>query len=471
MMLEICKRFQEIELQFKDLKIRETEVWHVIRMHIYNAVIEECENPGEAHPDEAIEMSKGTKLKSGIQFLGNALWHHPRCRLKKGKDWLIVCTPRKIAYKGTYIYPIIEPALRILKGNFNYVERPNHFRHIKDEHTKCVAYSDGIELIRAVNQITGKYRMNEEEKKKINSILDVVDTEFQIKLNRTKLNTRIQECMTGFFTYYKAYGKILDRIKPKYVMEVVHYENAELALTKAAHERGIQVVELQHGIMGPMHISYNLKYTDEYLPDKLIGFGDYWKDCTSYPGEMISVGYPYLEECVEQLQRGEKRKNILFISQGPIAKDLIKLALELEKYFTENQCDYQIIYKLHPNEYSTWKNLYPELQKSGIQVIDNNEKSLYEYFADAFCQIGVFSTALYEGVAFGLKTIIVKAFSYERVQDLIDGNYAVLVEGVEETIAAIEDENIGKYEVDSFWKKHAMENMRRVLTTQIVEEK
>ena len=65
---------------------------------------------------------------------------------------------------------------------------------------------------------------------------------------------------------------------------------------------------------------------------------------------------------------------------------------------------YQVIYKLHQGELVGWKEKFPWLDSSGITVIDHDRCNLYALLAESRIQIGVCSTALYEGMAFGCAT-------------------------------------------------------------------
>lgn len=456
--------FQDIEMEFWDLELKGIKCWHVIRNSFFVEVYDELVQMEDRHPDQMMKMSLLKKIKFGIGFIMNSILNNPRWRLKTGKEYFVLCTPRKLRYKGEYIYPIIEAALKILDGHYNYIERPNHFVHVKDNHKKNVAYSDYIELKRARNQFLKRYYISDLEKEKIKKITDVFNETFNIRLNQEKIYQNVNDSLTGILTYYYEYGKILDRLQPQYVLEVVHYENAEFALTKAAHERNIQVIELQHGIMGKGHIAYNFKVADEYTPDKLLVFGEYWKESTNYPGKMVAVGYPYLEEQTNDSIMKKNGRTILFVSQGPIAKDLIKLALQLECHLNEKGLQYKLIYKLHPNECQVWRSRYPELVNSKLEVIDNDEKNLYDLFKMTDYQIGVSSTALLEGLAFGLKTIILKAPTCDYFEELIEKEYMLLVECFEDVVSIISDTENSAKDIEFLWKFNSFENLRKELT-------
>ena len=68
---------------------------------------------------------------------------------------------------------------------------------------------------------------------------------------------------------------------------------------------------------------------------------------------------------------------------------------------------YQIYYKLHPEEYILYKGYqsYTELALFK-NIFFLKDCDLYKELAESAYQIGVFSTALYEGMSFNCKTIL-----------------------------------------------------------------
>lgn len=459
-MKDIRYDFERMEAQFWDLQLKGIDFWHMLRMSFYELVVEHTPGAGASHPDNRYRMPLGEKLKLGVGFLWGSLIRHPAFRLKRGKDYLIVNMPRKVLYRGRYICPLIEPALTMLQGNYNYIERPEHFRHVKDSGRKCLAYSDYMELKRLWNQVTRKYVMDEEERKRIDEITAAVEETFGIQLDRQQVYSRVNSCLTGYFTYYKEYVKLLRKLKPKYILEVTHYENSKLSLNQAAHEQGIKVCELQHGVM---NVQYDVPCVDAYMPDELLTFGEYWNKTTSYPGKMVAVGNPHLEECVRDMRVEKEFPTVLVISGGPVAHALVELVLEMERYCRERHIKIRILYKLHPNEYKTWRRLHPQLESSSVEVIDNNEKDLYYYFSLATHQIGVSSTAIYEGMAFDVKTIIFKAYRYDMMMDLVEKGYACLAEDCSQVMDAILEDREAPRNMEGLWMKDAAENMKKAL--------
>ena len=168
------------------------------------------------------------------------------------------------------------------------------------------------------------------------------------------------------------------------------------------------------------------------------------------------------EKISEDGNDGEtQEKQILFISQGVIGKYLSKLAYETTSNINDSQ-NFKFIYKLHPGEYGTWKENYDYLTRAvdelnNFTVIDKSEPPLYELFAESHYQIGAFSTAIYEGLAFNCKTFIIDVPGVEYLDDLIDKNIVKKVKSSEELINYLkEDEEneiiFKEYDKDYFFK-------------------
>lgn len=234
---------------------------------------------------------------------------------------------------------------------------------------------------------------------------------------------------------YKIYKKILEKIRPKVVIEVVSYILNKLALNQAAYDIGILIIELQHGTKGQSHIAYNFKEKMKLdtFPQYIFTFGDYWKENTRFPinlENVKSVGWPFFEKQNIKFynftnDNDNDKISILFISQGTIGELLSQLAVQLAEFLDLDK--YELIYKLHPGEYDEWEKRYPWLLVNGITVIDNNDKNMHYYFANANIQIGVYSTAIYEGLGYGLKTYILTYPGHEQLSELYENGYAVNV--------------------------------------------
>ena len=228
----------------------------------------------------------------------------------------------------------------------------------------------------------------------------------------------------------------VDYIFYRTIFKRIHLENILLCdngsskgIFDAAIKSSIKVYDLQHAIVSNYNILYRYK---ESVPsdciikaNHILTFGIFWNDKFNLPVERIPVGYPLMElkkssskgNTISNFSHLKKDKTFLIISSMRSGRDLENLVLELANKLN----DFHFIYKLRPNEYSFWKDVYSSdlINKNNIHVIDTNEYHLYDLFKISSYQIGINSTAILEGITFGLRTFILKSGHYLAMSPLI----------------------------------------------------
>lgn len=271
----------------------------------------------------------------------------------------------------------------------------------------------------------------------------------------------------------KYFRKIIMRLNPKVIIEVVSYSRECMTVNEIAKDMKIPTIELQHGTIGQEHLAYNYPVgcSIAQFPNQIFLFSDFWKDKFQPPIKSTykySVGYPYLERMEKKYRkiRCEERdkRNILFLSSGPIGDRLQHIACQLSQLIDKNKM--HIIYKLHPGEYSGWKERYPELNNSNdIEVIDNNQRNLYELFSISDIQISGFnSTTVFEGLYFSLETYILDYEVSKEICYLRDIGAVDFFKTVNELYEKItySRKNIKSYK-DFLWKQNALNNINNAI--------
>jgi hypothetical protein len=252
------------------------------------------------------------------------------------------------------------------------------------------------------------------------------------------------------------YRRFLERVNPEVVVLIVGYSKE--TLIEVCKEKNITVVELQHGIIYSGHFGYSYSgdRTKDMFPDYLLTWGEFWSKDVEFPipdDYVIPVGYPYLEKSRKEYNNAVRREQILFISQGTIGEQLSKFALEVEQH---PNIDYNVIYKLHPGEYDRWRKEYPWLINTNIRVIDNSGPSLYNLFDESRAQVGVGSSAIYEGLAFELETYVYDCPGSEALQPLIDDGSAKLISSSDELVPLL-GENTTQFDREYYFRSNATE--------------
>lgn len=453
---DICEVFFNLEEKY-NLNYREIQgcyPWQLVRMFIYYDITRRTQTFGAPQQQS---LSLFDKVKSFTPFVKNSVLSNPFSG-KDSRDILIFDHPRKVIFEGEYCDIYSKFLVDFLRDSYSFevLEAPylnEHFTKKQD----YIRYTDRIQLGSYIYKKFNKITFTPEERELILKVKDELEKAFDLKIDLEWIFT----IHILNFTYdYRKYTELFRKRRPKMIFVVVAYENQ--AVVAAAKDLGIEVVELQHGTITDYHLGYSYPEKSRrggeirYFPDKILTFGDYWINEDTCPIDMdniVPIGFPYFEaQSKDFINIPSKDRQILFISQGVIGKYLSKLASEI----AQDLKDYKIIYKLHPGEYATWRQNYPELvEASGMdnfEVIDNSETPLYKLFAESGYQVGAFSTAIYEGLMFNCKTFILDVPGVEYLNDLIERNYVFRIADSGDLISNLKEFEPEDYDKNFFFK-------------------
>lgn len=398
-------------------------------------------------------------------------------RVKKDKriDICFVSHPRRKLHGGSYECIYTD---EIAKRFPNSVTLENFYEreHMEPIQSINVIYLDRIIIETEICVKLISVFCKKKTKKIAERVCNTLRVPLRGLLNQQQLESVGKQASGDYYRYrlyYKKMEKLLRRMNPKILVEVVGYGSKCMIINEICKKLGILTIELQHGWLGEEHIAYNYAAEEviKQFPDKLYLFGDYYKLNAKFPitqNQIISVGFPYYERQLRE-HRGchsqDKRYTILFLSQTMYSHQLSKLAIDLRKQ-TDNT-KLRILYKLHPSEYKTWKEIYPMLKESGIEVIGEKDMELYDCFAVSDAQVGIRSTTIYEGLGFHLRTFIFNQDFEDYLGDLVEFGIAEMVTNSNEIASKIHEQRHISYNVDFFWKKNAMDNLEHALITEL----
>ncbi len=365
-------------------------------------------------------------------------------------EMLFVGHPRRRrCADGTWWDVYCDPVLPLLGSRAVYAEEPDLTGHREPARTEAPLYLDALWLAGLAGDLCAPVRLPRECESALaraDALLReatgaAVDSR---RLARTALRRR-----RGALPLAR---RLLDRLRPRLVVVVVSY--GKETLVEAAREREIPVVELQHGVIHPHHMGYAFPGAKKRaFPDWLLSFGEFWRCAAPYPippERVRSVGYPYFD-AERAGQRGVRRgEQILFLSQRSIGAPLARLAVELARRQPR-----PVVFKLHPEEYRDWRTRYPGLAASGVRVIDSDAEPLYRLLAESSAQVGVYSTALYEGLGFGLDTFIAELPGADAMRRLVNAGRARRVADAAALAAALARAPEGQADVDAFFRPDA----------------
>ena len=400
---ELCEFFWSLEKKYDllDFEIDGVKPWQFRRMALYYELSEKSGILEQAH----VRLDFKDKLARSFLLLKNIVFNNPF--LADNTDLLIFSHYRSKKVDNTNIDIYTHYFKQDLsEGNISYtdLERPFLGKHIRKNDSNK-SYLDFIVLVGNFFQFLVPVKVSESQKKLFKNLDNEIKNHLGIGFDSERVLLR---AVKRFKVNHYLYSLLFNRLKPKEIYLVIAYAHGDVV--KAAKDLGIKVNELQHGTFSQYHLGYsfpNSKVDLDYFPDNLLVWNKYWKEMIEFPinfDNIIVRPFQYLEiEKANYIQNKKIKNSLVIISQGAISKQLSKVILDNFSLFEHME----INYKLHPGEYERWE--------ENLSLVELNERenvaisfdvNLYELFSVSEYQLGVFSTALYEGVEFGCKTIL-----------------------------------------------------------------
>ncbi|MDD3591330.1 MAG: hypothetical protein PHO65_01665 [Sulfurovum sp.] len=415
---ELCEFIWYLEDKYDllDFEIDGIKVWQHSRMHFYYKLAEASGVLLQPHSG----FSTADKFKSVWGYAKNSLRDN-FFTLKKA-DVVVFSHSRAVKVDDEFIDVYTKYFIDELRqSGTDIVELESaHLGVHPKKRKKFVRYTDWIALFQKVYKLFLKVNIAGEKLEIFKKVEDEINS---ICHSNVDLVTYVPKSIKTYKATYKIYNKIFQKIKPKVLYTVVSYGQAPII--KAAKDNSIEVVELQHGTFSKYHLGYSFPNRNEpleYFPDKFFVWNEFWKKMIKLPlsdENLVVDGFRYLDAQKSKFEHLKKKENqLVVLSQGAIGNIMAEKFLECYDRFKE----YDIKYKLHPGEFDRWQS-YPALkilsEFTNVEVLTDGVH-LYELFATSSLQVGVFSTALYEGTEFGCDTILLDVNGIEYMDRFIE---------------------------------------------------
>jgi len=450
----------EDDLNLFSQKIDGVYFWERIRFSVFKMILQHKGVVGQAHMKIAPTIAM--RFMSAFNAVNNVFSKNPFTA--RTSDMLFWGSSRRKFGEDQKWHDIYcDLIIKNLKCNYVYVEQSYLGKHLSPAATQGIYYLDFPFFVATIMRKLGfvRVKIDHHEVNLIKKINKRIMEEYGLDVG---LHEIIYRSLLNRKSQLPIFKLLLKRIQPKVITIVCSY--GKESFIEAGKAMNIPVVELQHGFIGPSHFGYSFpgrKRIKHFFPDYLLTYGKVWNTIAEYPIDasmVIGVGYPYLEKEMQNYIGIEQKEQIVFISQGSVGKQLSKLAIELSNTVNFR---YKVIYKLHPNEYERWRIDYPWLNNSKILVIDNDSYPLYKIFAESRVQVGVSSTAIFEGLAFGLQTILVPlGKGIEGMQHLLDNNMATIAINAEEMLEIVNNVKLKyQYDMNVLFKKGSLDNIEK----------
>lgn len=444
---KICDAFIALEEQENlwQLQIAGVPIWHGLRYRVYGHVLRALGMHGRRQMNWRDRGAKEV-LKAaweGRQKLpARTMWKDLHAA-----DALVLPHPRYERFDQGWACPFSWPLLRDTSYSVVHLEEPLRGVHYAETASDDVVYP---ELVAAWNgaRILRRFwnlRPRRDELLELRRILGTFEANLGSKIDEKVMWIDAVRFVIKHRAFTPMLEKLLDKVRPRVILEVVHYADLPLLLNQLARQRGIPVVELQHGVIGPVHLAYRAAPGRQApgFPDYFASFGDWWTRRT--PGFVVAqgrcrdIGWSSLEQRIKKSIRPKTHgaHRLLFLSQASIGRELTRWAVQVASDCPANWC---IRLKLHPGEQDGWRARYPWLadaESRCLLEVAPPEAKLDEELVAAAMQVGVYSTALYEGIAFGCPTLVAGLPGAEQLGPLVEEGVALWCHNANDISAAL----------------------------------
>ncbi len=453
--LEFEEKNHLFDIEFKGFKI-----WEIMRTYIY-IDIEMYENKLQPlFPQEKSKKSSKRKISNLRKIL--------KVFFIKNQDLIFLNNPRRVKQNdGKYYCIYTDLLIDELKDEFKCLTLEDPYwalsptmniGHLEPVKTENIGYLDGLEIIFNLKKKYFKNFKKQEYKQLKKIIYDIeLKVEKKFKVDLTNIFQVAFDKVLYLVLLKKNYDKLISRLNPQAILEFYDVFPSKIIVNKIAKERNIPIIEIQHGIVtskNPIFLKYlNQERCYDCLPDYVLAYGEKLLNTSYMPIKKENIYYLgnlFLEykKNKYQVKIANSKKIILFISQSNLGQYISQFAGELATLLKDNE-EYEIIYKMHPYEIGT---NYECLNKSNIKIVTNKECDLYKLLANCVAQVGIYSTGLYEGLAFNLKTFIINHhYGTQEIKEILkEGKGIYYVDKPKDILYKLDIKNIGQYK---YWAK------------------
>ncbi len=424
---DICEQVFALEAEHNllDFEMGGVKIWQYLRMRIY---YELARKVGVLDAPHLSRPSLWGRVAGRLSQLRSSLLHNPFIGTRP-TDVVVVDGARSSLLAGQWVDVYTHYLLQDFERqgrSYLVLERPYAGGHVRRNSARR-KHLDVVLLKAALRERFGRYRPTAAERSRTATIGRALHDAFGVDVG---LARHFAYAVFQFQATNRLYRKLLARLRPSIVYVVAAYSYMG-ALIRAAKDAGSEVVEIQHGVFSRFHLGYSFpgrKTPLAYFPDKLLTWGPFWSDLIEWPiakDNVLATGFPHFHHMRDTCASMARRpRSILVLSQGAIGRrlaDWMASCIDQLDGFT-------VVYKLHPSEYARWRD-YPGLlrlaERPNVTIADR-DVDLYRLFAESEYQVGVFSTAVYEGIGMGCRTVLMDLPGVEYMEKLVERNLAVL---------------------------------------------
>jgi hypothetical protein len=434
---EVCEEFWRIERELKllDVEVLGINVWSLLRMPLYYQTTTACGFFDSPHPNVEVDGHES------ISDHNNQIWdliQNRKMMSRPRRLWLkysprhlgrdvVITHGRTTSGVDIYTQQIIDES-RATTVVFDRTPTP-------DAH-----YPDLLSYRLRHNREFSQPKIGEVPIEPLQPIFDaisILEKRFGVDLSAVRDTVAHKVAYTARQKIH--YVRLFKGLATNRLFITNTYFSS--AIVAAAKECNIRVIELQHGFISRYHLGYS--YPDakasRYLPDEMWCFGQFWIDETGLDRHIKTrvIGAPYIKHlaAMESAEHGTAQR-IIVTSQGAIGQHLLPVGLQIAENFPESE----VIFRLHPSEsLEDMQVMLDELTDATPNnfVLNAKTPNIFALMKSADINVGVFSTTLLEGMALGIKTVIIALPGFEYMDKIVQRGDSSIAMTPDEVVEAV----------------------------------
>jgi hypothetical protein len=383
--------------------------WDAVRYHVFEHLYSVLAGEPGAPP---VRRGLAARLAGWLRrVVLRALLHQ---RLRHGCEVMVFRAPRQTR-AGRRVDTAIDDLLSVCSAEMFVIQTDPDYYHVR-RRAPPASDPDLHQAIDVLNAALG--------------------AEFGMEFDAEALRRLIAVRFAEFRRMLIDYRRLLARARPRVIL--LTQNGMEKALFLAASEAGIDVVEAQHGLIGPLHPAYAYPADGSYgaremFPAVFLAFAPYWIQSCFYPArECIALGNDHF--VVEALPAPPGPGAIMFIS-ADIYHDVLAdwvdgLAARLPSR--------RIVYKLHPNQRNAVEAIRQQFSAlPNVEVVDATI-TVRALLAEVTHVVLIQSTAAMEALQSGRRLCILPLRHYRVHEALFELRAVTVTPTLDELVRAVE---------------------------------
>jgi hypothetical protein len=423
----IIDSLQEIQNEFKtnELVYNGVYYWPILKVRLFFSAYNKIRTPESFVKNEKINVTKK------ISFISRIFGFFRRMFLYFYLVYIKSNSKTEILTSGHWNYRILDNGNWVNRYFVNTEKARIHFEYdqFREKNIDLKENSFSVtELFFSHKKYFTKIKKPQLEKDAL--LRDIIDS-FNLKMGLEVKYETFNHSMLEALIWRELWSLLLKRYQPKEVRLVCCYNIEMYGLCAAAHAKSVPVIDMQHGVQGPLHSAYNgfglipeggynsvpthFSVWDEESKNDLI------KAKIVGDENILLEGNPWINFNKERFRKSENSTiHILYTLQTTVAVPEFVFNTIIE---TAN--DYKWVLKTHP------RMLREEIDviKKRISSLIDSEKVeiceqglLLELLSNCFVHVSAFSGAIIESELMGKKTIIIDPIGEESFKLQIQNN-------------------------------------------------